>query len=167
MALSYIYEPPGDTHTLIVPEGVGEMMTWFHNSGGYTYVDPQGAAVGYEDVFTKIDAAKRHYSAIGLGADYVNRFIRLTLAAASSVEEVFGGEASDGGVEQFDHVEGGEFLFARSAKAAHELEETAGVGGDDGVGVSGEQVGDFAVAELLGGFGLEQVVNAGGPAAER
>jgi 2,4'-dihydroxyacetophenone dioxygenase len=73
---SYIYEPPGDTHTLIVPEGVGEMMTWFHNSGGYTYVDPQGAAVGYEDVFTKIAAAKKHYRAIGLGEDYVNRFVR-------------------------------------------------------------------------------------------
>jgi len=73
---SYIYEPPGDTHTLIVPEGVGEMMTWFHNSGGYTYVDPQGAAMGYEDVFTKIAAAKKHYRAIGLGEDYVNRFVR-------------------------------------------------------------------------------------------
>jgi cold shock CspA family protein len=52
------------------------MMTWFHNTGGYTYVDPQGVPVGYEDVFTKIEAAKRHYRAIGLGEDYVNRFIR-------------------------------------------------------------------------------------------
>jgi 2,4'-dihydroxyacetophenone dioxygenase len=73
---SYIYEPPGDTHTLIVREGVPEMMTWFHNSGGYTYVDEQGIPQGYEDVFTKIEAAKRHYRAIGLGENYVNRFIR-------------------------------------------------------------------------------------------
>jgi 2,4'-dihydroxyacetophenone dioxygenase len=73
---SYIYEPPGETHTLIVPEGVDEMMTWFHNTGGYVYVDPQGVPVAYEDVFTKIDAAKKHYKAIGLGEDYVNRFIR-------------------------------------------------------------------------------------------
>ena len=73
---SYIFEPPGETHTLIVPDGVGEMMTWFHNTGGYTYVDPEGVPIGYEDVFTKIDAAKRHYKAIGLGEDYVNRFIR-------------------------------------------------------------------------------------------
>jgi hypothetical protein len=28
------------------------------------------------DVFTKIVAAKRHYSAIGLGEDYVNRYLR-------------------------------------------------------------------------------------------
>jgi glyoxylate utilization-related uncharacterized protein len=73
---SYIYEPPGDTHTLVVPQGVSEMMTWFHNSGGYTYVDEHGTPQGYEDVFTKIEAAKRHYKAIGLGDDYVNRFIR-------------------------------------------------------------------------------------------
>ena len=73
---SYVYEPPGEIHTLLVPEGVDEMMTWFHNMGGYTYVDPQGVPVGYEDVFTKIEAAKRHYKAIGLGEDYVTRYIR-------------------------------------------------------------------------------------------
>ena len=73
---SYIYEPPGDTHTLVVPEGVDEMITWFHNTAGYTYVDPDGNPVAYEDVFTKIAAAKRHYIAIGLGEDYINRFLR-------------------------------------------------------------------------------------------
>jgi quercetin dioxygenase-like cupin family protein len=73
---SYAHEPPGETHTLYVPEDVPEMITWFHVTGGYTYVDPQGNAVGYEDVFTKIDAARKHYEAIGLGADHVQRFIR-------------------------------------------------------------------------------------------
>ena len=73
---SYIYEPPGDTHTLVVPEDVDEMMTFFHVTGNYTYVDPDGNAVGYEDVFTKIQAAQKHYEAIGLGADYVKQFIR-------------------------------------------------------------------------------------------
>jgi hypothetical protein len=73
---SSIFEPPGETHTLVVPEGVAEMMTWFHNTGGYTYVDPQGVPIGYEDVFTKIAAAQRHYKKIGLGEDYVQRFIR-------------------------------------------------------------------------------------------
>lgn len=73
---SYVCEPPGDIHTLIVPDGVAEMMTWFHNSGGYTYLDEAGKPVGYEDVFTKIEAARRHYRAIGLGEDYVKQFIR-------------------------------------------------------------------------------------------
>jgi hypothetical protein len=42
----------------------------------HTYVDPDGNAVGYEDVFTKIEAAQRHYNKIGLGAEYVKQFIR-------------------------------------------------------------------------------------------
>jgi quercetin dioxygenase-like cupin family protein len=73
---SYAFEPSGETHTLYVPEDVEEMITWFHVTGGYTYVDPQGVATGYEDVFTKIEAARKHYAEIGLGADYVERFIR-------------------------------------------------------------------------------------------
>ncbi|MGE3146683.1 MAG: 2,4'-dihydroxyacetophenone dioxygenase family protein [Pseudorhodoplanes sp.] len=73
---SYAYEPAGETHTLYVPEGVDEMITWFHVTGGYTYVDPQGVATGYEDVFTKLEAAQRHYRAIGLGDDYVKTLIR-------------------------------------------------------------------------------------------
>lgn len=73
---SYAYEPAGETHTLVVPEGVPEMITWFHVTGGYTYVDPQGVAVGYEDVFTKLETARAHYRRIGLPDDYVERFVR-------------------------------------------------------------------------------------------
>lgn len=73
---SFAFEPPGETHTLYVPEGVDEMITWFHVQGGYTYVDPQGVAVGYEDVFTKLEAARKHYSDIGLPDNYIEQFIR-------------------------------------------------------------------------------------------
>ena len=66
----YAFEPPGETHTLVVPDDVPEMITLFHVTGGYVYVDPDGVALGYEDVFTKLAAARRHYEAIGLGADY-------------------------------------------------------------------------------------------------
>jgi 2,4'-dihydroxyacetophenone dioxygenase len=52
------------------------MATLFHVTGSYTYVDPYGAALGYEDVFTKFENATRHYEAVGLGADYVKRFVR-------------------------------------------------------------------------------------------
>jgi hypothetical protein len=72
----YSFEPPGETHTLEVPDGVEEMVTLFHVTGAYIYVDPDGNAVGVEDVFTKLEAARKHYEAIGLGADYVERFIR-------------------------------------------------------------------------------------------
>jgi hypothetical protein len=52
------------------------MMTLFFVSGGYTYVDPFGTALSYEDVFTKLELAKAHYERLGLGADYVKKFIR-------------------------------------------------------------------------------------------
>src|SRR5688572_25539187 len=71
---SYIHEPAGETHTLYVPEDVPEMITWFHVTGGYTYVDPQGVTQGYEDVFTKIEAARAHYATLALGEDYVRKF---------------------------------------------------------------------------------------------
>lgn len=73
---SFAFEPPGETHTLFVPEDVEEMITWFHVQGGYTYVDPQGVAVGYEDVFTKLEAARTHYKTLGLPDDYIEQFIR-------------------------------------------------------------------------------------------
>jgi len=72
----YSFEPPGDIHTLEVPDGVAEMTTLFHVTGAYIYVDPDGVPVGIEDVFTKIANAREHYAAVGLGADYVDRFIR-------------------------------------------------------------------------------------------
>ena len=72
----YVYEAPGETHTLVVDEGVEEMITLFQVNGVMLYVDPDGAVMGYEDVFTKIDLCRAHYTKVGLGADYVDQFIR-------------------------------------------------------------------------------------------
>jgi 2,4'-dihydroxyacetophenone dioxygenase len=69
-------EPPGETHTLEVPEGVEEMVTLFHVTGAYVYVDPHGKVEGVEDVFSKLKMARDHYEKVGLGADYVDQFIR-------------------------------------------------------------------------------------------
>lgn len=73
---SYAFEPPGETHTLVVDEGVEEMITFFQVNGCMYYVDPWGNNNGYEDVFTKIDMCRKHYEEVGLGADYVDQFIR-------------------------------------------------------------------------------------------
>jgi 2,4'-dihydroxyacetophenone dioxygenase len=72
----YAFEPAGETHTLVVPDDVDEMVTLFHVTGGYTYVDPYGVAIDYEDVFTKLANATKHYEAVGLGANYAERFVR-------------------------------------------------------------------------------------------
>ena len=73
---SYVFEPPGETHTLVVPEGCEEMITLFQVNGVMCYVDPVGEVLGYEDVFTKIDMCRRHFETCGLGGDHVERFLR-------------------------------------------------------------------------------------------
>lgn len=72
----YVFEPPGDIHTLVVPEDVQEMVTMFHVTGAYIYVDPDGTPVGVEDVFSKLAAARAHYESVGLGADFADQFLR-------------------------------------------------------------------------------------------
>ena len=73
---SYVFEPPGEVHTLMVPEDTAEMITFFNITGCMMYLDEANRHVGYEDVFTKIDMCRRHYVEVGLGADYVDRFVR-------------------------------------------------------------------------------------------
>ena len=73
---SYIFEPPGETHTLVVPEGCTEMITLFQVTGSLMYVDPQGNSTGYDDVFSRLEKARAHYMAVGLGEVYVEQLIR-------------------------------------------------------------------------------------------
>ncbi len=73
---SYVFEPPGEIHTLTVPADCPEMITFFNISGCMIYLDENNRQNGYEDVFTKIDMCRAHYVEAGLGADYVDQFIR-------------------------------------------------------------------------------------------
>eukprot|EP00873_Tetraselmis_striata_P013424 jgi/Tetstr1/433688/TSEL_022907.t1 len=73
---SYMFEPPGETHTLVVLPGCEEMITMFHVTGALLYCDEEGNVNGYEDVFTKLQKAKEHYHAVGLGASFVDQFVR-------------------------------------------------------------------------------------------
>ena len=76
---SFVYEPPGEIHTLVVDEvsgGAQEMITFFNIAGAMVYVDEAGNTTGYEDVFTKIEMCRKHYVAVGLGAEFVTQFVR-------------------------------------------------------------------------------------------
>jgi 2,4'-dihydroxyacetophenone dioxygenase len=75
---SFVYEPPGEIHTLVVDETAGaqEMITFFNIHGAMVYVDEAGTVTGYEDVFTKIELCRKHYEACGLGAGYVDALVR-------------------------------------------------------------------------------------------
>ena len=73
---SYAFEPPGETHTLVVPDDCEEMVTYFIVNGSLTYVDPDGRATGYDDVFTRLAICADHFERVGLGRDYVRKFVR-------------------------------------------------------------------------------------------
>ena len=73
---SFVYEPPGEVHTLVVDEDVEEMITLFHVQGTLIYKDEEGNTVGYDDVHTKLDLCRKHFEKVGLGADYTEQFIR-------------------------------------------------------------------------------------------
>jgi len=73
---SFVFEPPGEVHTLTVPPDCTEMITFFNILGAMIYVDSAGVQTGYEDVWTKIDMCRAHYVQCGLGAAHVDRFVR-------------------------------------------------------------------------------------------
>ena len=73
---TYIYEPPGEVHTLVVDDDCPEMHCFFAISGSVNYVDEEGRDVRAEDVFHRLDRAREHYEEVGLGADYVKNFVR-------------------------------------------------------------------------------------------
>ena len=72
----YVYEPPGETQTLVVPDDVDGMITYFQVNGVMYYVGPDSEHLGYEDVFTKIEVCGAHFENVGLGADFAQQFIR-------------------------------------------------------------------------------------------
>ena len=74
----FVYEPPGEVHTLVVDAhgAADEMITFFNVSGAMVYLDENGRQTGYEDVFSKIEMCRAHYISAGLGADFVNAFVR-------------------------------------------------------------------------------------------
>ena len=59
-----------------LPDDCKEMITMFQVNGSLIYVDPHGKTLGYDDVFTRLERAREHFKSVGLGADYVERFVR-------------------------------------------------------------------------------------------
>ena len=74
----FVYEPPGEVHTLVVDcaSEANEMITFFVVHGGLTKIGDDGKPSGYENSFTKIALCDAHYRAAGLGPDYIRQFVR-------------------------------------------------------------------------------------------
>jgi 2,4'-dihydroxyacetophenone dioxygenase len=73
---SYVYEAPGETHTLVVDPHVEEMITLFQVNGAMICTDPDGRCTGFDAVFTRIDKCRAHYANVRLGEAFVDQFIR-------------------------------------------------------------------------------------------
>lgn len=78
---TFIYEPPGETHTLIVKpdpnnKDSDHMTVLFHNFGPLMHVDDAGEVTGFVDVFTRIEDCREHYRKVGMPSDYIEKLIR-------------------------------------------------------------------------------------------
>jgi 2,4'-dihydroxyacetophenone dioxygenase len=76
---TFLWEPPGEAHTLVVDKDAPvPMMTYFVSLGGLVYLDSieSGHAVAYDDGFTLLDLAKKHYREIGRDPDDLTALCR-------------------------------------------------------------------------------------------
>ena len=71
-----MFEPPGEVHTLTVDGDDDEMQTLFIIMGAVLYIDDNDQVQTVEDNVGLIELAREHYAQVGLGADFVDQFIR-------------------------------------------------------------------------------------------
>lgn len=73
---SFVMEPAGEVHTLVLDGLAEEMTTLFIVHGALIHVAEDGTPTHFADAFQKIAMCDAHYRAIGLGPDYIRQFIR-------------------------------------------------------------------------------------------
>jgi 2,4'-dihydroxyacetophenone dioxygenase len=72
----FIYEAPGESHTLVAYDSGEPMRVFFIVQGPLIWLDEQGNAAGHYDVFDYIAAARAHYEKVGIAADYIDSLLR-------------------------------------------------------------------------------------------
>ncbi|WP_156919982.1 2,4'-dihydroxyacetophenone dioxygenase family protein [Comamonas composti] len=72
----FVYESPGEGHTLVAHEHEEAMRVLFIVKGPLIWLDRNGHADGYFDVHDYIAMCRTHYEAVGLGAAYVDGLFR-------------------------------------------------------------------------------------------
>ncbi len=63
---TFIYEPPGDIHTLVLEDGNDEMITLFLIEGVVQYLDDEDNILYQDDVFSKMERYLRHCQEQGI-----------------------------------------------------------------------------------------------------
>lgn len=72
----FVYETPGEGHTLVAYESSEPMKVHFKVTGPLIWLDEDGEPNGYFDVHNYIDLCKKHYDKVGIGADYIETLFR-------------------------------------------------------------------------------------------
>lgn len=72
----FIYEAPGESHTLVAYEHHEPMKVHFNVTGPLIWLDENGDPNGTFDVYDYIEMCKDHYERVGLGAAYVDSLMR-------------------------------------------------------------------------------------------
>jgi quercetin dioxygenase-like cupin family protein len=76
---TFIYEPAGEAHTLVVTDDSPEpMVTFFVVSGGLIYLDKpeNGNFAAYEDGFSALDLCRKYYREAGLDVSRLDELVR-------------------------------------------------------------------------------------------
>jgi 2,4'-dihydroxyacetophenone dioxygenase len=73
---SFVYETPGEGHTLIAYESDQPMRVFFIVKGPLLWLDEEGASVGHFDVHDYIAMCREHYERVGIGAAHVDSLFR-------------------------------------------------------------------------------------------
>ncbi|MBX3501658.1 MAG: 2,4'-dihydroxyacetophenone dioxygenase family protein [Alphaproteobacteria bacterium] len=72
----FVYETPGESHTLVAYDSEQPMKVFFIVTGPLIWLDEQGEPAGHFDVHQYIALCRAHYDKVGLGAACVDRLFR-------------------------------------------------------------------------------------------
>ncbi len=72
----FVYESPGEGHTLVAYEHAEPMRVHFNVTGPLIWLDDDGEPDGTFDAFDYIELCKAHYDSVGIGAAYVESLLR-------------------------------------------------------------------------------------------
>ena len=76
---TFIYEPAGEAHTLVITDDSPEpALIFFVVEGGLIYLDksPNGAFTAYEDGFTMLELTRKYYREVGLDVRQLDVLVR-------------------------------------------------------------------------------------------
>jgi 2,4'-dihydroxyacetophenone dioxygenase len=72
----FVFEGPGESHTLVAYEHPDPMKVFFIVKGPLIWLDDEGGAAGFYDVHDYIAMCRAHYDKVGIGVDYITSLFR-------------------------------------------------------------------------------------------